>query len=86
MPPRRRRAAPARRATGAFPFYEEHATADPRHGKDWLDRGVSSLVETMPEWGARIVRGARWRSDVNRRLFAALHARFRHDVEARHAA
>ncbi|MGZ5938088.1 MAG: hypothetical protein ACXWLK_11895, partial [Rhizomicrobium sp.] len=28
---------------GAFPFYEEHATADPRHGKDWLDRGVSSL-------------------------------------------
>ena len=28
----------------AFPFYEEHATADPRHGKDWLDRGVTSLV------------------------------------------
>ena len=56
----------------AFPFYEEHATADPRHGKDWLDRGVSSLTETTPEWGPRIVRGARWRSDVNRRLFAAL--------------
>ncbi len=64
----------------AFPFYEEHATADPRHGKDWLDRGVTSLLATTPQWGARIVRGARWRSDVNRRLFAALRERFRGDM------
>jgi hypothetical protein len=61
----------------AFPFYEEHATADPRHGKDWLDRGVRSIVAAHPEWGPRIVRGACWRSDVNRRLFTALRIRAR---------
>jgi hypothetical protein len=70
----------------AFPFYEEHASADPRHGKDWLDRGVSSLVQTLPEWGPRIVRGARWRSAVNCRLFTALYARFQREAEARRAA
>jgi hypothetical protein len=60
----------------ALPFYEEHAVADPLHGKDWLDRGVGPLVERFPAWGPRIVRGAQWRSDVNGRLFAALYERF----------
>jgi hypothetical protein len=55
----------------AFPFYDEHAVADPRHGKDWLDHVVAPLSED-PAWGAGIVRGARWRSLVNRRFFGAL--------------
>jgi hypothetical protein len=54
----------------ALPFYEEHATTDPRHGKEWLDGAVAPLVEAEPSWGPRIVRGAEWRSEVNRRLFA----------------
>lgn len=61
----------------ALPFYAEHATADPRHGKDWLELGVSSLTERAPQWGPRIIRGALWRAGVNHRLFAALHARHR---------
>ena len=70
----------------AFPFYEEHASADPRHGKDWLDRGVGALVEAVPDWGPRIVRGARWRSEINRRLFGGLHSRFLGAADSRHAA
>jgi len=54
----------------ARPFYEEHATVDPRHGKEWLDGVVGPLVEADPSWGPRIVRGATWRAEVNRRLFA----------------
>ena len=54
----------------AFPFYEEHAETDPRHGKEWLDDAICPLVERHPEWGPRIVRGARWRAELNRRLFA----------------
>jgi hypothetical protein len=54
----------------ALPFYEEHATTDPRHGKEWLDGVVGPLVEEHPSWGPRIVRGAAWRAEVNRRLFA----------------
>jgi hypothetical protein len=54
----------------ALPFYEEHATTDPRHGKEWLDGIVTPLVEEHPAWGSRIVRGAAWRAEVNRRLFA----------------
>jgi hypothetical protein len=77
----RRLEAPA----GAFPFYEEHASADPRHGKDWLERGVRSLVDATPAWGPRIVRGARWRSDVNRRLFTSLRARCSRDGSRRAA-
>ena len=58
----------------ALPFYEEHATTDPRHGKEWMDGVVAPLVLSHPSWGARIVRGAAWRAEVNRRLFAdALH-------------
>jgi hypothetical protein len=62
----KRTAAPA----DALPFYEEHADVDPHHGKDWLDRAVGPLVEAVPEWGPRIVRGAIWRSAVNARFFA----------------
>ena len=59
----------------AFPFYEEHAVADPRHGKAWVDNVVAPLAGD-PAWGARIVRGARWRSLVNRRFFDAMTERF----------
>ncbi|HEV8115304.1 MAG TPA: iron-containing redox enzyme family protein [Acidimicrobiales bacterium] len=58
----------------ALPFYEEHADTDPRHAKDWLDGVVAPLVAEHPSWSSRIVRGAAWRAEVNRRLFAqALH-------------
>jgi hypothetical protein len=60
----------------AFPFYEEHALVDPRHGKDWLDNAVAALAVERPEWSPRIVRGARWRSQVNARFFAAMGERF----------
>jgi hypothetical protein len=67
----------------AFPFYEEHAQADPRHGKAWLDHAVAPIVERTPAWGPRILRGARWRSVINRELFDALAARFRaHNLAA----
>lgn len=68
----RRVGAPA----GALPFYEEHAHADPVHGRDWLDRAVAPLVERCPAWGPRIVAGATWRAAVNHRLFDALHRHF----------
>jgi hypothetical protein len=65
----------------AIDFYAEHAEADPRHGKDWVDKVVTSLMD-RGEWGARIVRGARWRSAVNHRFFTAAHDRFlREDVQ-----
>jgi len=70
-------------APDAVPFYEEHAAADPRHGKDWLEGAVTPLVEARPEWGPRIVTGARWRATVNRRFFAAMEQRF---GRVRHAA
>jgi len=54
----------------AVPFYEEHAVTDPRHGKEWLDGVVAPLVDEHPAWGPRIVRGAAWRAEVNRRMFA----------------
>ena len=60
---------------GALPFYEEHASADPRHGKDWLEGAVAPLVATRPDWGPRIVTGAAWRANVNRRFFAAMEER-----------
>jgi hypothetical protein len=62
--------------SGALPFYEEHALADPRHGKDWIEGAVVPLVERWPAWGPRIVQGARWRATVNERFFAAMSARF----------
>lgn len=58
----------------AFPFYQEHAETDPRHGKEWLDGAVRPLVEQYPAWGPRIVRGARWRAETNDRLFQDLHS------------
>jgi hypothetical protein len=62
----------------ALPFYAEHAATDPRHGKEWLDGAVRPVVADHPEWAARIVRGAEWRAETNRRLFAAL----RQDLDA----
>ncbi len=59
----------------ALDFYAEHAEADPRRGKDWVDKVVGSLQD-QGDWGARIVRGARWRSAVNRRFFTVMHERF----------
>lgn len=52
----------------AVAFYEEHAVADPRHGKDWLDHVVAPLAAD-PRWAAGMVRGAAWRAEVNRRFF-----------------
>lgn len=60
----------------ALPFYEEHARADPRHGKDWLERVVTPLVEREPRWAPRIVRGAHWRHAVNERFFGEMLDRF----------
>ena len=54
----------------AYPFYEVHADVDPRHGKDWLDKAIIPTVADRPEWGARIVRGALWRSAVNAAFLA----------------
>jgi hypothetical protein len=53
----------------ALAFYEEHAVADPRHGKDWLDHVVAPLAARFPDWAPRIVQGARWRSVANARFF-----------------
>lgn len=53
----------------AIPFYAVHAQVDPRHGKQWLDSVIAPTIAAMPDWGSAIVRGARWRSFVNRRLF-----------------
>ncbi|MDQ3896912.1 MAG: iron-containing redox enzyme family protein [Actinomycetota bacterium] len=55
----------------ALDFYVEHATVDPRHGKDWVDNAVVPL-EGDPRWGTGIVRGARWRSIVNAGFFGAM--------------
>jgi hypothetical protein len=57
----------------AIAFYREHATTDPRHGKEWLERVIAPLVAEHPEWGERIVRGALWRRDVDCRLLRDLH-------------
>lgn len=59
----------------ALDFYAEHAEADPRHGKDWVDNVIGTLQD-RDGWAERIVRGARWRSAVNARFFAAMHERF----------
>lgn len=60
----------------ALAFYEEHAVADPRHGKDWLDHVVAPLADRFPDWAPRIVRGARWRSHTNARFFALAASRW----------
>ena len=52
--PRCRRVVTALRRVGApadaLPFYEEHAHADPVHGRDWLDRAVAPLADRFPDW------------------------------------
>jgi hypothetical protein len=53
----------------AYPFYAVHAEVDPRHGKDWLDKAIATVVAENPDWGPRIVRGALWRSAVNSAFF-----------------
>jgi len=85
--PRCRRVLTALEHHGAEPaaraFYAEHAEADPRHGKDWLDHAVAELGRD-PRWAEGIVRGARWRSLVNRRFFRRCEVLFglRDDVSA----
>jgi hypothetical protein len=75
--PRSRRVVGALRRLGAagdaLAFYEEHAHADPRHGKAWVDHVVGPLAAD-PVWSAGIVRGARWRSLVNERFFTTMGA------------
>jgi hypothetical protein len=77
--PRCRKVVAALRRVGAsddaLHFDEEHATVDPRHGKDWVDKAVVPLAED-PRWAAGIVRGARWRSLVNAAFFDAMGRRF----------
>ena len=58
----------------AYPFYAEHAEVDPRHGKDWLDNAIVPIVAERPEWAARILRGALWRSRVNAAFFRVIRA------------
>lgn len=62
--------------TDALPFYEEHADADPRHGKDWIEGAVKPLADAQPDWAPRIVTGAYWRATVNRRFLAAMEEHF----------
>lgn len=60
----------------ALPFYAEHATTDPHHGKDWLEHAVEPLVREHPDWGPRMVTGAWWRVTVNARFFEAVQRHF----------
>jgi hypothetical protein len=53
----------------AYPFYEVHADVDPRHGRDWLDNAITPVIGQMPAWSERVIRGAVWRSETNRRFF-----------------
>ena len=59
----------------ALAFYVEHAAADPRHGKDWLDHVIVPLASSR-RWAAGILRGTRWQVEVNRRFFAEVGRRF----------
>lgn len=56
----------------AYPFYVEHAEVDPRHGKNWVELAIAPLVADTPEWGARIIKGAWWRSTVNVAFFQSV--------------
>lgn len=55
-------------------FYVEHATADPRHGKNWLDRVVGTLGEQL-FWASGMIRGAAYRCAVNDDFFSYLSRR-----------
>jgi hypothetical protein len=72
--------------SGAYPFYAEHAEVDPRHGKDWLEKAVAPVCAAHPDWAARILRGAWWRSHTNRALFDFLLEEFRQTPDAAEAA
>jgi len=61
----------------ARPFYEEHAMADPHHGRDWLNRVVGPLAQQEAVWATRMVRGAQLRHAVNTAFFAEMNERFR---------
>jgi hypothetical protein len=50
----------------AMPFYAEHATTDPIHGREWLARVVGNFAGGDPSIAHRVVQGARWRSSLNR--------------------
>ncbi|MGH9073500.1 MAG: iron-containing redox enzyme family protein [Acidimicrobiales bacterium] len=58
----------------AVAFYQEHADADPWHGKAWLDRVVRPL-SADPWWAAGMVKGARYRSAANAAFFAVVSGR-----------
>jgi hypothetical protein len=77
--PRCRKVVTALRRIGAsddaLHFYLEHATVDPRHGKDWVDKAVVPLGAD-PRWAEGITRGGRWRSLVNAAFFDAMGRRF----------
>jgi hypothetical protein len=81
--PRCRRVAAGLRRVGApdaaLPFYDEHAVADPRHGKDWLEHVVAPLSDPAApgasRWAGGMVRGARWRATANARFLADLTVR-----------
>ena len=77
--PRCRKVVTALRRIGAsddaLHFYLEHATVDPRHGKDWVDKAVVPLGAD-PRWADGITRGGRWRSLVNAAFFDAMGRRF----------
>lgn len=60
---------------GALPFYAIHAETDPRHGKDWLDHVIMPLAREE-QVAEGIVRGATWRSTVDRAFFKALWGTF----------
>jgi hypothetical protein len=51
----------------SLPFYDEHATADPIHGKRWLEKAIAPLGARRHA-SARIIEGARWRSTLNARF------------------
>ena len=60
----------------ALSFYQEHAEADPGHGKAWLDHVVRPL-SSDPWWAAGMVRGARYRSAANAAFFSLIGDRVR---------
>jgi hypothetical protein len=60
----------------ALAFYAEHATADPHHGKDWIDHAIQPLAAQHPTWLPRITTGARWRLRVNQHFFTAMSKRY----------
>lgn len=51
----------------SLPFYDEHATADPIHGKHWLEEVIAPL-STQHRASACVIEGARWRSILNTRF------------------